>query len=131
MADPVSIIGFVVEIVPKVARYLVEVKKGPKERQILLAEVLSTSGILALIRDAPQDRDDDQKWANDVLQVEGMTTILQEMLDLLQLLVPKLQPKRGLSSFKQAVVWPFSQSEVDWVLNKLGRCKQNIMHPLS
>jgi hypothetical protein len=127
MADPVGIIGLITDVVSKVTRYLVEVKKGPTERRFLLAEVFNTSGILALIRDFGRDPNDDQSWAYNVLHLKGMESVLQELLELLQTLAKKLEPKTGFSAAKQNFTWPFSQTDIHTFLDKIGRCKQTIM----
>jgi hypothetical protein len=80
MVDPISIIGLIVDIVPKVARYILEVKKGPKERRSLLDEILSTSGLLALIRDVRSEPTGDAQWAGNILSVNGIENVLQEVL---------------------------------------------------
>lgn len=90
MVDPISIIGLIVDLVPKVTRYIVEFKKGPKERRLLLAEVLSTSGILVLIRDVQVNPNDGENWADEILSIDGMQNVLQELLELLRALAVKL-----------------------------------------
>jgi ankyrin repeat protein len=127
MVDPISIIGLIVDIVPKVARYILEVKKGPKERRSLLDEILSTSGLLALIRDVRSEPTGDAQWAGNILSVNGIENVLQEVLELLQDLDKKLEPKTGISSVKQAITWPFNQADIENYLNRIARCKQNIM----
>ena len=80
-----------------------------------------------MVRDVLNGSNGDQKWAHDILKVDGTVIVLQEILEILRILVSKLEPKRGLSSMKQSIIWPFSQSDIEAYLSKIGRCKQNVM----
>ena len=125
MGDPISIIGVVVDLAPRVIKYIIDVKHASRDRQALLTEVTSTSGILSMLKNVIDQPDGDHTWAREVMTVDGMREALMGVQGLLRTLAEELEPKKGRS--RNSVAWPFKSKDVEGMLDKIARYKQQMI----
>lgn len=128
MGDPISAVGIVLQIAPSVVKFIVDVKNAPRERRALLAEVISTSGILVMLKNVLEQPDGADAWAKEIMKVDGMQEALRGIQDILSSLHKELDPKADRRSrIKDSVAWPFKDKDVEQMLEKMGRFKQQMM----
>ena len=125
MGDPISIVGVVVDLAPRVIKYIVDVKHASRDRQALPTEVINTSGILSMLKHVLDQPDEETTWAKEMMCVDGMKDALAGIEDILQTLSKNLKPKNG--HFRNSMGWPFKSKDMEAMLDKIARHKQQMI----
>lgn len=128
MADPLSAVGLAVQLAPVVVKYVIDVKHASRDRQALLAEVISTTGLLAMLKVALDQPDGADEWAKEMIKVDGIEEAVSGVLTILEEVNEKVgEPAKKSGRVKESLAWPFKSKDVEQMVNKLGRHKQRIL----
>lgn len=93
MADPISAVGIVLQLTPAIVKFIIDVKNASRERQALLAEIISRGGILSMLKNVLDQPDGADAWAKEILKVDGMQDALRGFQEVLSSLRKELDPK--------------------------------------
>jgi ankyrin repeat protein len=131
MADPFSGVALVVDLAPRVIKYVIDVKDASRDRQALLAEIVGAAGVLSTLKLALDKADGADEWAKEVIKVDGVEDAVAGVLSVLQELKGKLdEPEKRSGRIKEALAWPFKSKDVEKMVEKLSRYKQQILMAL-
>ena len=122
--DPLSIsasIAALVQITGTVIEYLHGVKGASEDRQNILSELISVSGMLFVLQDHADQQGD--SWSLTLKSLNGSEGPLAQLGKALELLVSKLAPVKGLKKVGKAFAWPFQKEEIREILNTIERQK--------
>lgn len=126
MADPLSIavgIAALLQLTGTALHYVREVKESTEERQRLLAEIASVSGLLYHLKDTAERNHQEDAWTAimELLQASGGP--FEQFRVTLENLISKLRPTNGLQRLRKALKWPFDKAEIRDILVAMERQK--------
>lgn len=122
--DPLSISASIVALVQltgTVIEYLHGVKGASEDRQNILSELSSVSGMLFILQDHADQQED--SWSLTLKSLNGTEGPLAQLRTSLELLLSKLVPVKGLKKVGKAFAWPFQKEEIKEILNAIERQK--------
>jgi len=126
MSDPLSIsasIIAVLQLTRTVVQYLNDVKGASEDRQRILAEISSTSGVLFLLKDLADRAQWENGWSVTIKSLTLPGGPLDNFMMILKQLASKLKPVEGTKKVGRALIWPFQKVEINKVLSSLERQK--------
>jgi hypothetical protein len=126
MADPLSIsasITAVLQLSGKLIEYLNSVKGASEDRQRLLNEITSISGLLYFLKDRAAQSQSGDSWSSTLKSLSRPKGALEQFKFALQRLTLKLAPVVGWWNAGNAVAWPFQKVEVKEILASIERYK--------
>lgn len=126
MADPLSISASIVAILQltgTVVQYLNDVNGASEDRQRILTEISSTSGVLFLLKDLAERAGWEDCWSVTIKSLNVPGGPLEKFKTMLQLLALKLKPVEGVKKVGKALIWPFQKGEINEILNTMERQK--------
>lgn len=123
MADPLSILSLVIELTPKVIRYVLDIKEGPEERRQLVAEISSASGILSVLQKLQGGPQVGGEWKIVLASLGNSEGPLQSYANLLGSIQAALRPRNGLRQIERNLTWPFRRKDVQGYLARIERYK--------
>jgi hypothetical protein len=103
-----------------VIKYLNDVKDASKERNRILLEISSITGILFSLKDLAAL---DVKWLNTVKALAVPNGPLEMFQTALETLVKKLEPAVGVKGIQKTLAWSFERREVKNALAIIERQK--------
>ncbi len=122
--DPLSISATIVALVQltgTVIEYLHGVKGASKDRQNILSELSSISGMLFVLQDHADQQGDSWSLTLKSLNCSGGPPV--QLRTSLEILIPKLAPVKGLKKVGKAFAWPFQNEEIKEILSTIERQK--------
>ncbi|KAL9100692.1 MAG: hypothetical protein Q9163_003956 [Psora crenata] len=124
--DPLSIsasITTLLELTSAVIKYMNDVKGAGKDRQKVLIETSSTSGMLYMLRDQAEEAKEGDPWLLTLRSLNVPKGPIEQFKDALQRLAEKLAPVEGLKKVGKSFAWPFQKGEVMEILHTIERQK--------
>jgi hypothetical protein len=124
--DPLSIsasIAGLLALAGIVTQYLSTIAKAPDNRERLLMEVSSTSGLLYSLKDLCERVDVHSSIFISLKALNAPQGPFEQFKKTLELLVEKLAPAHGRAKVKKALTWYFDQSEVNALMDVIQRQK--------
>lgn len=122
--DPLSISASIVALVQltgTVVEYLHGMKGASEDRQNILSELTSVSGMLFILQDHADQQG--ESWSLTLKSLNGSKGPLAQLRTSLELLASKLAPMKGLKKIGKAFAWPFQKAEIRDILNTIERQK--------
>ena len=104
-----------------VIEYLHGVKSASEDRQNILSELSSISGMLFVLQDHADQQGD--SWSLTLKSLNGSGGPLVQLRTSLEILVSKLAPVKGLKKVGKAFAWPFQKEEIKEILSTIERQK--------
>jgi hypothetical protein len=126
MTDPLSIsasIIAVLQLTSTVVQYLNDAKDASGDRQRLLGEVASASGLLYCLKDLGERAKWSQNWFLTVMSLNVPNGPLEQFQRALERIEVKLQPAGGLKKAGKVLIWPFQKGEIKEILQTIERQK--------
>jgi hypothetical protein len=126
MADPLSISASIIAILQltgTVVQYLNNAKGASEDRQRILAQISSTSGVLFLLKDLAERAQWEDGWSVTIKSLNLPGGLLDKFKVILIQLASKLKPVEGAKKVGRALIWPFQKGEINEILNTLERQK--------
>ena len=129
MADPLSLsvsIIAVLQLTSTVVQYLCDVKGAVDERQRVLHEVSSISGMFYILKDLGERGSHDpvnEDWSAIVRSLQVPNGPLDQFKLALERLASKLEPTSGLTRMTKTLTWPFEKKEIMSILGVMERQK--------
>lgn len=124
MAEPIGIAGSIVAVLQlsdKVVRYLGDIKDSSKDRQRLLIEIHSVTGLLYMLKERLERAGSETlSMIHSLNAPEGPVTQFRQALEEL---VPKLLPAEGWRKVGETLSWPFKKEEIIAILGRIERQK--------
>ena len=126
MTDPLSVsasIIAVLQLTGTIVSYLRDVREASEERQRILNEITSASGMLYCLKDLVEREQhaDPSLTAARLLCVKGGP--LYQFKQALERLASKLTPSTGFREAGKSVLWPFQKREISEILGIIERQK--------
>ncbi|KAH0562943.1 hypothetical protein GP486_002489 [Trichoglossum hirsutum] len=124
--DPLSItasIAALLHLSGAVVQYLNEVKSASSDRQKILDEVVTLSGLLYHLRSLVERNQQTGEWLETMSSLSVPNGPLDRLGGSLGFLSTKLAPQKGLKKVGKAISWPFQGREVKEVLEAMERQK--------
>jgi hypothetical protein len=116
-----AIIQTAFKLTVTVSGYLRDVKDAPKDKQKLLAEVLSLQVFFTILKAKAEGQG---AWHKTLESLAAPKGPLEQFKMALEGLVSKLQPAdSGLQKWRKAAAWPFQKKETKDILSILERHK--------
>jgi hypothetical protein len=126
MADPLSISASIIAILQltgTVVQYLNDAKGASEDRQRILAEISSISGVLFLLKDLAERAQWEEGWSMTIKSLNLPGGPLEKFKMMLQKLTSKLKPAEGVKKVGKALIWPFQKGEINEILSTMERQK--------
>ncbi|KAH0537544.1 hypothetical protein FGG08_005679 [Glutinoglossum americanum] len=126
MGDTLGIsasITAILQLTRTVVHYLHEVKGASEDRQRILVEVASVSGILFNLKDLAERKQLEDSWSVMIKSLNIPNGPIEQFKLALQRLASNLAPVDGLKKFGKALVWPFQKGEIEGILGTIERQK--------
>jgi len=126
MADPLSTIASLVAILQlagTVVTYLNDVKEASNDRNRILLELSSTTGLLFSLKDLVERPCSDDAWDTALYRLGGPNGPLEQFRSALERLATKLAPVMGIRTVGNALGWPFLKKDVEETLKTIERLK--------
>lgn len=124
--DPLSISAnfiAVLQLTGTVIQYLNAVTGAPKDRQQLLLELSSISGMLIVLQDQAEDANEESIWSSTLQSLNLPNGPLAQFKACLEELTEKLAPVDGWKKIGKAFTWPFDRDEIYRIMNAIERQK--------
>jgi hypothetical protein len=124
MADPLSISASIIAILQltgTVVQYLRDIEGASEDRQTVLNEVSSNSGVLSLLKELADRLSLDDDWFITIKSLYGPGGALEKYEVMLQRLAAKLKPAEGMKKLGKSLIWPFQKGEIREILNSMQR----------
>ncbi|KAF2800714.1 hypothetical protein K505DRAFT_228011, partial [Melanomma pulvis-pyrius CBS 109.77] len=117
----------VIESIAHITKYIRSCKHAPQESQLLVRELSYVRGLLTTL----QETIDEQESSNDIWSSasillnddNGLLPHFQQLLDVLDLRVGGASRAKGFAKVKEALKWPFMESETLKLINTVERYK--------
>lgn len=112
--DSLSISASIVvlaQLTGTVIEYLHGVKGASEDRQNVLSELTSVSGMLFILQDHADQQGD--SWSLTLKSLSGSDGPPAQLRTFLELLVHKLAPVKRLKKIGKAFAWPFQKEEIN------------------
>lgn len=122
MIDPFSILT-VLKLTAAIIQYLNDVKGANKEREELLAEVSSASGVLLILKDLAERSGWNETWSTTLESVSQPNGPIDQYKIALERLTSKILPVEGWRKAGRALAWPFQREEIRDILATIERQK--------
>jgi hypothetical protein len=103
-----------------VSGYLRDVNDAPKDKQKLLAEVVSLQAFFTILKGKAESQG---AWHKTLESLAAPKGPLEQFKMALEGLVSKIQPADGLQKLRKAAAWPFQKKETKDILSILERHK--------
>lgn len=113
----------IIQLAGTVTQYLGTVKGAPKERQKILNELSSITGMLFLLQDQADEAEHDDSWNATLRSMSTPNGPLEQFKTALETLATKLAPVSGLRKLGKPLIWPFQEKEIKEILNTIERLK--------
>lgn len=110
----------VLQIAGKVVGYLNSVKNAPKERENVIKEISSITGVLFLVKD---QADRESTTPSSLRSLSVPKGPLEQYQIALETLASKFSPVGALKKLGRVVTWPFDKGEINSILQSLERLK--------
>ena len=124
MADPIGILSLVLQLTPKVIRFVLDIKEGSEERRQLITEISSVSGILSVLQKLQEDPHTRKEWDTALSSLGGPGGPLQSYADLLESVQESLKIHHGgRKRIERGLTWPFRKKTVQGYLVHVERYK--------
>jgi hypothetical protein len=126
MADPLSIsasITALLDLTGKVIQYINRVRGAAADRQRILKEITSASGLLYRLQEYGEQAIRGDSWSLTLQSLNVRDGPLEQFKTALEKLISKLAPAEGLKKIGKASTWPFQEKEVKDILNTIERQK--------
>ena len=126
MADPLSISASIIAVLQlsgTVIQYLNNVKGASEDRQRLLNEVTSISGLLYFLKDRATQSQYGGSWSMTLASLNTPKGPLEQFKSALERLTLKLAPVEGWRKAGKALTWPFQKEEIKEILSTIERHK--------
>jgi hypothetical protein len=126
MADPLSISASIIAILQltgTVVQYISDVKSAPQDRQRILDELVSVTGVLYHLKGLAERPQSDGPGALTVKSLDGPKGPLDQFKIALERLAAKLAPSHGVQKFGKKITWPFQKAEIKEILDLIERQK--------
>jgi NACHT domain len=126
MTDPLSIsVGIIaiLKLTGTVVQCLNNVARAAEERQRILDEITTISGILTLLKDLAERPQCGDSWSTTMKSLNVPNGPLEQFRSALERLASKLDPVRGLKRVERSLAWPFQKGEVNEILRAMERQK--------
>jgi len=107
----------VLQLSSKAVEYLSNAKGAHEERGRLLREIVSVTGLLTVLR-SKSEAWKFEDWSETVRLVQSP---IQQTKELIEKILPKLQPKSGIKKIGKQLIWPFQKGEVLEIIASLER----------
>lgn len=127
MADPIGISASIIAILQftgTVVQYINDVKAASQDRQRILNELISASGVLYLLSDLSERPPYGSTWT---LTLESLDVPLDQFKEALECLAAKLAPAHSIRKLEKMLTWPFQKAEIQEILNIMERQKSLFM----
>lgn len=125
--DPLSIsasITALLQLASTVIQYLNGVKGAPEDRQRILSELASVTGVLFILEDQADKAKQGDQWSSTLQSLNVPEGPLDQLRRALERLSSKLAPSAtGLKKFGKAIIWPFQKVEIREILGSIERQK--------
>lgn len=128
--DPFSIsisVLTLLQLTEKFISYIKQTKDVRKEQARVLGEASSLIWLLHELQECMNERSSRDPWLQ---ATSGLTTPggpLDQYKHTLEVLAPKIIPKRDLHKIGQVLVWKFSKEEVNGLLSQIERVKSLVL----
>lgn len=113
----------VIQLAGTVTQYLCTIKGAPKDRQKILNELSSITGMLFLLQDQADEAGNDDSWNATLRSLGTPDGPLEQFKTALETLATKLAPVGGLRKLGKPLMWPFQEKEIKDILNTIERLK--------
>ncbi|KAI9878518.1 MAG: hypothetical protein M1830_000699 [Pleopsidium flavum] len=124
--DPLSISASIVALLTltgTVVQYLNSAKGASEDRQNILLEISSVSGLLYQLRDLAERTEWEDSWSKTLKSLSVPKGPLEQFKKVLEILASKLKPVVGWKKAGKAVIWPFQKGEIKDILCTIERQK--------
>ena len=126
MTDPLSISAGIIAILQltgTVVQYLNDAAQAAGDRQRILLEITSVSGILTVLKDLAERPQYGDSWSTTIRSLNVPNGPLEQFRRALERLASKLEPVHGLKKVERSLAWPFQKGEVSEILGAIERQK--------
>lgn len=124
--EPLGAVASVIALMQlsaKVVGYINGVSGSSKDRKRLRESIRGCEQVLQRIMDEVDDCDEGEDW-DDIVKVIGEPDApLERLSTALGIVEAKLQPKSGIKKIASSLSWPFTEKEVDRILDAIEREK--------
>lgn len=113
----------VIQMTGTVTQHLASVKGATKDRQNILNELSTVTGILFVLKDQADEAEHDGSWDTTLRALNMPNGPLEQFKAALETLTTKLAPVDGLKKIRKALIWPFQEKEIRDILSTIERQK--------
>jgi hypothetical protein len=106
-----------------VVQYLHQLTSVSEDRQRILTEVTSISGLLYCLKDLAERGQWTNTWTMTISSLNVPDGPLEQLRNALERLVEKLAPATGLKRVGKILIWPLQKEDVKDILNTIERQK--------
>ncbi len=124
--DPLSVsasIAALLQLTGTVVQYLNSVMGASEDRQNILLQISSVSGLLYLLRDLAKRTEGEDSWFKTLNSLSVPEGPLEQFKTVLETLASKLKPVVGWKKAGKAFTWPFQKGEIKDILCTIERQK--------
>lgn len=126
MMDPLSVSASIVallQLTGTVVQYLNSVRGASEDRQKILLEISSVSGLLYRLGDLAEQIEGGDSWYKTLKSLAVPQGPLEQFKTVLEILAAKLKPVDGWKKAGSALKWPFQKGEIKDLVSTIERQK--------
>ena len=123
MADPVSIIGLVIDLAPRVIGYISDVVDSSSDQQKLVSELAGATGLLFALQSLIKSGDCALNLRASAQALTGNNGPLFQFESLLKSMEKELQPTSRAKRLGRPFVWHWRKKSLDPILQAIERYK--------
>lgn len=126
LAVAASIIA-VLQLSSDVVNTVATTYKATEDRNEIMAELSSITGVLFHLKNLVESTQDDGNWPIMMVSLASLPGQIAQFQSSLNSLSLKLKPAAGLREFGNSLKWPFQKSHTQDILSALGRQKSDFL----
>lgn len=135
--DPVTATGLaasiaaLIEVAVKIAGYVNSVRKAPKERSKLAAQIYNLFPLFHQLNERLENATDENPWFRGLRSLGGPRGPLAQFKEILTEIEKCLRPETGMKMIEQRLSWKFDEKKCNDAIQKIERLKSQVSLALS